>query len=205
MAENYIFDFGNVITRFYPDELTSPYIEDKVTRKNISDIVFDRLYWDKLDEASITDEEIKEDICVRVPENMRDIACRIYDDWVKNLTPVEGMERLVSDIHKSGKKLFLLSNISLKFAEEYESVKWIREVFEKFDGIVLSAPVGRVKPNRDIFEYVLETYGLNPKECLFIDDSAKNIEGAQKVGIKGYLFDGDADKLRRYILQEDKE
>ena len=199
MTENYIFDFGNVITRFYPDELTAPYISDETLRKRISDVVFDRIYWDRLDEASITDDEIKEDVCARVDDDMRDIACRIYDDWVKNLTPVEGMEKLISDIHKSGKKLFLLSNISLKFAEEYESVKWIKEVFKNFDGIVLSATVGRIKPNPDIFEYVLETYGLNPEECLFIDDSAKNIEGAESAGIKGYLFDGDAGKLRQYI------
>ena len=56
-----------------------------------------------------------------------------------------------------------------------------------------------VKPNVEIFEYILRKYNLNRNECLFIDDSEINIEGAKKANIKGYLFDGNAEKSRQYI------
>ena len=102
------------------------------------------------------------------------------------------------DIHNSGKKLFLLSNISEGFAKTYPEVKWIKELFNNFDGIVLSGTIGKAKPNKDIFEYVLEKFGLNADECLFIDDSPKNISAAKSVGIDGYIFD-DADKLREFL------
>lgn len=40
---------------------------------------------------------------------------------------------------------------------------------EETDGMVILAFVGKIKPNRDIYEYLLEKYDLNLKECVFID------------------------------------
>ena len=198
MINNYIFDFGNVLGEFYPDRLTAPFVEDEEANKRIREVVFDRLYWDKLDWGHITDDEVKEGICSRLSEEDSEIGCRVYDNWVQTMTPVKGMEKLVVDIHNSGKKLFLLSNISEGFAKTYPEVKWIKELFDNFDGIVLSGTIGKAKPNKDIFEYVLEKFGLNADECLFIDDSPKNISAAKSVGIDGYIFD-DADKLRDFL------
>ena len=76
---------------------------------------------------------------------------------------------------------------------------WIKELFSHFDGLVFSGVVELVKPNADIFEYLLKEFDLKAKDCMFIDDNAANIKGAESVGIKGYLFDGDADKLREYL------
>ena len=64
---------------------------------------------------------------------------------------------------------------------------------------MFSGNFGMVKPNSDIFEYLIKTFNLKADECLFIDDSLKNIEGAKLVGIEGYLFDGDATKLKNYL------
>ncbi len=199
MIKNYIFDFGNVLAQFYPEHLTSPFVSDIQTRKYISDVVFDRLYWDRLDDGSITDEQVRAEIRSRVPEKLGDIACKVYDNWINTMIPVENMQQLIYDIHKSGKKLYLLSNISVGFAGSYKEVKWIKELFDCFDGIVLSGMIKMAKPDRKIFEYLLDTFDLKADECIFIDDSAKNIEGAKTVGIKGYLFDGNAQKLRNCL------
>ena len=76
---------------------------------------------------------------------------------------------------------------------------WIKELLDKFDGVVLSGKIGLTKPNKEIFEYLLNTYKLNANECLFIDDSPLNINGAKNAGIEGYVFDGDVQKLREFI------
>lgn len=199
MIKNYIFDFGNVLAEFYPDKLTAPFVYDEETKKYISEIVFDRVYWDKLDQGSITDDEVREGMRSRVPAELGDVACMVYDNWVNTLTPVKDMEQLIFDIRKTDKKLYLLSNISIGFAECYKNVKWIKELFDCFDGLVFSGVIGMVKPDRDIFEYLMKSFNLKANECLFIDDSKKNIDGAKKVGIDGYLFDGDAKKLRNYL------
>ncbi len=199
MIKNYIFDFGNVLARFNPDELTSIYIENEAYRKTVSEIVFDRLYWDRLDDGSITDDEVKEAFCKRLPKELHESACLVYDGWIGLKTPIDGMQKLVADIKAQGGKLFLLSNISIGFANNYHKNAWVNNLFSLFDGLVFSGPIGIVKPDREIFEYLLNNYYLKAEECIFIDDSPKNINGAEKVGIKGYLFDGNADKLRKAL------
>lgn len=199
MIKNYIFDFGNVLAEFYPDRLTAPFVEDAEERKVIADVVFDRLYWDKLDDGSITDDEVKEGIRSRLSGERGEVGCRVYDNWIESLTPVPGMEKLVEDIRKSGKRIYLLSNISTGFAENYGKAQWISELFSNFDGFVFSGVAELVKPNREIFEHILGKFGLEAGECLFIDDNSNNIKGAESVGIKGYLFDGDAEKLRDFL------
>ena len=199
MIKNYIFDFGNVITEFVPKKMTRPYADSDEECKVISDVVFDRLYWDRLDNGTITDEEVKDGIRSRLPKELHQKAINTYDNWMRNMEPICGMQKLVADISESGAKLFLLSNISIQFANGYVSVPWIKEVFDKFAGLVFSGPIGLLKPNKEIFEYLMNKYGLKPEECMFIDDTKKNVEGAEAVGIKGYLFDGDAQKLREYI------
>jgi len=199
LIKNYIFDFGNVLAEFYPEGLTAPFVQDEKVCEIISNVVFDRIYWDKLDSGTITDDEVKREICSRLPEELHNTACMVYDNWVSSLTPVKDMQSLIYDIKKTDKKLYLLSNISTYFANSYNKVSWIKELFDCFDGLVFSANIGMVKPDREIFEYLLKKFNLKADECFFIDDSEKNITGAKAVGIDGYLFNGDAKKLRNYL------
>ncbi|MBO5363850.1 MAG: HAD family phosphatase [Clostridia bacterium] len=199
MIQNYIFDFGNVLANFYEEMLTEPYVPDAKLRKTISEVVFDRAYWDRLDDGSITDEEVRTEIRRRLPEEHWELGCLVYDSWVKTLTPVPGMEKLVFDLKKAGKKLYLLSNISIGFAESYREVPWLEKLLGCFDGVVFSGMIAMVKPNREIFTYLLDTYSLKPEECLFVDDRKENLQGAETAGIRGYLFQGDAEKLRKYL------
>ena len=199
MIKNYIFDFGNVLAEFYPHRLTAPFVEDEAEREIIAEVVFDRLYWDKLDDGSITDDEVREGIRSRLQGERGEVGCRVYDNWIESLTPVPGMEKLVEDIRKSGEGIYLLSNISTGFAENYQNTQWINKLFSNFDGLVFSGVAELVKPNREIFEHILGRFGLVAEECLFIDDNVANIEGAKAVGIQTYLFDGDAEKLRAFL------
>jgi epoxide hydrolase-like predicted phosphatase len=65
----------------------------------------------------------------------------------------------------------------------------VREKFEDaFDKMIISAEVGAAKPEPKIFQIALEQFGVSPKEAVFLDDFAVNIEGCEKVGMKGILF-----------------
>lgn len=197
--KNYIFDLGNVLVQFDPIALTAPYVQDPDTRELISQTAFDRLYWDRLDLGTITDEELKAACHTRLPRNLHGLCDNAYDHWVENLTPFPGMQELLLDVKAAGNRIFLLSNISIGFTEQYRQVPMLRELLSHFDGLVFSGPLGIVKPSKEIFLHLLETYGLQPEETIFIDDSAKNVAGAQAVGIHGYHFDGDTAKLRNYL------
>ena len=196
MIKNYIFDFGNVLVRFDPDYMTAAYVTDPAAAAQISPVVFDRLYWDPLDWGGITDEALKAACHSRLPEELHALADEVYDRWMENLPFIDGMPQLVKDIKATGGKLFLLSNVSIGFAQNWHTVPHLRELFSIFDGLVFSGPLGIIKPSRDIFRHVMTTYNLKEEDCIFIDDSEKNIRGAENAGIRGYLFDGNVCKLR---------
>ena len=65
----------------------------------------------------------------------------------------------------------------------------VREKFDDaFDKMIISAEVGAMKPEPKIFQVALEQFGVKPKEAIFVDDFYVNIEGCEKVGIKGIHF-----------------
>ena len=65
----------------------------------------------------------------------------------------------------------------------------VREKMEDaFDHIVISAEVGVAKPEAKIFQIALKQAGVSPNEAVFVDDFYVNIEGCEKVGIKGIHF-----------------
>jgi putative hydrolase of the HAD superfamily len=65
----------------------------------------------------------------------------------------------------------------------------IREKMDDaFDYIIISAEVGVAKPDPKIFQIALEQAGAKPKEAVFVDDFYVNIEGCEKVGMKGIHF-----------------
>ena len=200
MTKNYIFDFGQVIVRFDTYFMTSVHVKETENIKLVEQVVFDRLYWDKLDAGTITDTQVKEGICSRLPYKLHKAACLVYDNWYYNLPFVNGMVELLSEIKAGGGKLYLLSNISKGFAENYKNVMALKSLFEIFDGLVFSAPIGLTKPDKEIFDHILLKYDLKPEETVFIDDNINNILGARASGIKGYLFDGDVSRLRGELV-----
>ncbi len=65
----------------------------------------------------------------------------------------------------------------------------LRQIIDKFkldrlfDHIIISGEVGSVKPHHEIYQEALKQSGCDPKDVVFTDDRASNIEGAQRVGI----------------------
>jgi len=65
----------------------------------------------------------------------------------------------------------------------------VREKFDDaFDRMIISAEVGAAKPEAQIFQIALEQFGVRPNEAVFVDDFQVNIEGCEKVGMKGIHF-----------------
>jgi HAD superfamily hydrolase (TIGR01509 family) len=59
---------------------------------------------------------------------------------------------------------------------------------DTFDPIVISAEIGRAKPDPEIYHLALKQAQVLPNEAVFVDDSPVNIEGSEKVGMQGILF-----------------
>ena len=81
--------------------------------------------------------------------------------------------------------LYILSNIT---EESYEYVKSSIPLEEIFEGGVYSYQENVLKPDKRIYEIIVNRYHLNPEETLFFDDRQRNVDAACEIGIKGVLF-----------------
>lgn len=70
-----------------------------------------------------------------------------------------------------------------------------------FDKCYLSFQIGCAKPDREIFDFIVEDSGMIPSETLFLDDGKSNIEIASKLGFKTYLVDQTED-LRKVFTDK---
>ena len=194
--KNVVFDFGQVMVYFNPKYMVGVYVSDKDDAALLEEVVFDRLYWDRLDAGTITDEETLAECHKRLPERLWDVADKIYYNWIYNIPEVEGMKDLVSYLKNTYKvKICLLSNISRYFADHSGEIDCLKE----FDKIVMTGYLGIVKPHKEIFDYLCDYCEIKAEESIFIDDNKANIAGADAYGINTYLFDGDAKKLKNYL------
>ena len=78
MIKNVVFDFGQVLVHFIPADMVEKYVTDPADSALLQEVVFDRLYWDKLDAGTITDEEVLTAVQARLPERLWSVACEIY-------------------------------------------------------------------------------------------------------------------------------
>ena len=85
-------------------------------------------------------------------------------------------------------RCYILSNISQPSYEHNAEV--FSEIFSCFapERVYTPSRAGALKPDPHIFESFLAEYDLQPHECLFIDDTQKNVAAAQLIGIDAVLF-----------------
>ena len=91
----------------------------------------------------------------------------------------------ISSLKDKGYNLYILSNIT---KDSYEYVNETVDISKIFNGGVYSYQEGLVKPDRRIYELIVNKYNLNKEETMFFDDKQKNIDAANEFGIKGVLF-----------------
>ena len=158
------------------------------------------LFWEEYDRGASTLGEVT-DMLARTTGCPREKCERFLLLSIDMQEPVAPTERLVGDLKAAGYRLYVLSNMSREF------IAFLRRfpVYRLFDGEVVSCEEGTVKPEPRIYEILLERYGLDPAETLFIDDRAANIVAAEGLGIAGYLFDhrnpaAACGELRRRLL-----
>lgn len=82
-------------------------------------------------------------------------------------------------------RIGLLSNVGRGFIDDLFTQSELDELFET---VVLSNEVGLAKPSPDIFRLTAERLGLSTDECVMIDDSINNIDGAKAVGMQGIVY-----------------
>jgi putative hydrolase of the HAD superfamily len=120
----------------------------------------------------------------------------LHEEWRRAQRAIEPNLQLVRDL-QSAYKLSILSNADLSLRGRLEGDIGIHHLF---DDVVCSAEVGMAKPEAGIYELAAERLGLEPDECVFVDDLDTNVEAARQVGMRAVLFRVDkGDDLRAQL------
>lgn len=97
---------------------------------------------------------------------------------------------LARKLKAKGYNLFILSNNFRERTKYYdENFKFLRELFKN---VYYSWQTGFVKPDAQAFQLILKENSLKPEECLYFDDSEKNIEVAKELGIQAQIFNDES-------------
>lgn len=95
----------------------------------------------------------------------------------------------VRDVRAAGVPVALCTNAPRDLDDDLAQLGLV----EEFDAVVNSAVVGAAKPTPDYFKAACLAVRTVPRLCLFVDDSHRNVEGARRVGIAAYRWNGVVD------------
>ena len=197
MIKNLLLDLGNVTLLYDPQAMTAPWVTNEADRDEIARALFLHPDWGKGDDGSLTEAQLHENARRRLPDRLHPALSNVIAHWPEYMTPLPGAEEFLREMKARGLKLYILSNAPTRYAD----FKGNYPILKLFDGEVISALIGRAKPARSFFEYALSSFGLNASECLFVDDLAHNVAGAEACGIEAIVFHGDFAALRALIEQ----
>lgn len=193
--KNIIFDMGRVLLQFDPYVSLNTYCENEEDKAIIYKELFCGPEWIMGDEGKITNGQRFLLVKERVPERLHPTLKLVVENWEMCMKPVEGALEFYSLVKEKGYHTFVLSNACNRFYGYFPRFYDMKS----FDGVVVSSDVKMIKPNPAIYEYILQTYHLQPSECLFIDDLEENIEAARKAGMKGFVFQNNYKDIKDFL------
>jgi putative hydrolase of the HAD superfamily len=192
---NIVFDLGGVVFSWHPERVIRHVFEDPQEQELVRSEIFEHSDWVELDRGTIAlDQAIVRGISrTGLP---RPEVEKLLQSVPQFLTPIEETIELIREIRGSDNSLFVLSNMH---AASISHLEERYEIWNLFDGIVISSRIQMVKPEIEIYEYLLTTFGLSAAETVFIDDLNENLEAASEIGINTIRF-MDAGQCRQALV-----
>ncbi len=181
-VKNLIFDIGNVLIGFRPEEMLKEYGMSEEKQKEFAEKIFMDEIWKEFDLENIPYQAVVDRYVEKYPELKEEIA------WVFSHTELMPIyrPRVWEKLHllkEDGYHIYLLTNYS---SELMKSHLTLADFWKDIDGMVASYQLHVVKPDPVIYRTLLEKYQLKAEECVFFDDMASNVEGAKAVGIEAH-------------------
>lgn len=179
-----IFDFGGVLIEWDPRNLYRQlFRQPEQMEQFLAEVNFS--YWNLQFDKGVPFAEGIAYLSAQFPHYATHIHA-LGTRWEETLGgSIRGTVDILRELQRAEIPLYALSNWS---AETFPIARRKFDFFDAFREIVLSGAVGMVKPERGIFELMLQKIGRPAHECLFIDDAAANIEQADKMGFHTVHF-----------------
>jgi putative hydrolase of the HAD superfamily len=179
-----VFDFGNVVGWFSHRQAAEQLAAfGEASADEILAYLFTGPLEDDYESGRINSATFIEHVCrtSRLSCTPEEFALAYSDMFTPNDTVCSLLPRL-----KSRYRLLLLSNTTELHSRHF--LAQFGEHMQWFDHLVLSHQVGLRKPQAGIYEHCRKLVGCRSEECVFIDDVAANVAGAQACGWQGIVY-----------------
>lgn len=201
MIKNVVFDIGMVLIGFSWREC--------MRDCGIDEKYFDRIgratvlspNWNELDRGVLDENEILERF-VKSDRELEDDIRKFFAHVTDSMPPFDYSEGWLRSVRERGYKVYILSNFSnYNFNVNVPRYTFLKET----DGKIISYVYKCIKPEKEIYLHLLNEYGLNAEECVFIDDRDDNIAAAEALGFHGIVFKSyeDANKKLNELLAKE--
>lgn len=185
MIKNVIFDLGNVVLKLKWNVVLDKYSDNQEDKELLNKVIFESEEWQKLDEGTIKKQDAINIMISKLPQRLHNSCIGIMRDWQEGFVINTQILEFINTLKNNGYHTYILSNAPLDVPVYLEKAN----LNKYFDGKIISAEEKLAKPDKKIYELILNRFSLVPNECLFLDDKPENINGAISCGINGYVFD----------------
>jgi putative hydrolase of the HAD superfamily len=184
VARNIIFDLGGVVLEWSPDAILHRYYADPDLRAAMKPAVFEHPDWLHMDRGTLSEADVLANLQQRTGRPTAELR-GLFDAVRQSLRPKPDTLALLERLAQRQVPLYCLSNMP------DSTFAFLRDQYEfwpVFKGIVISGQIKMMKPEREIFEYLLRRYELSASDTIFVDDNQPNVDAARSLGLHAVLF-----------------
>ena len=182
MINTVIFDIGKVLAGYGWEKYLRGIAPEEEAYRAVEQAVFLSPDWVEHDKGLLTEEEEIRDFISNAPE--KEIR-QTYENLGECVWKLDYALPWVQELKSRGFCVFALSNWPKHI---YDQRKDKLDFLDLMDGYILSYQEHVIKPDPAAFRLLLERYRIEPEKAVFIDDTLKNIEAAERLGIHGIHF-----------------
>jgi 2-haloacid dehalogenase len=181
---NIVFDLGKVLIEWDPRHVYRQVFADPVKMEWFLDTVCTH-DWNLAQDAGRSFDEGVIEATARFPDYAAEIA--IYRDRWMEMVPgaIEGSVAILEELHGKGVPLYAITNWN---SDTFRATRDRFEFLKLFRDTVVSGDEKLIKPDPAIFHLLARRNGIDLTDSLFIDDSLKNVVGAEAVGMTAHHF-----------------
>lgn len=185
MIKNIIFDVGMVLVDFCWKDLMKQLGFVGEVFEAVADATVCTPEWNEYDRSAKTDEELLDGFKEKAKEAAPQVQL-FWDNMSGMIRQYPYAKSWITALKEAGYQVYILSNYARRTYELTKSDGL--DFLPLADGAVFSFETGFIKPEKEIYHFIMDKYGLNPKECVFIDDNLANLAYPEKIGWSTVLF-----------------
>ncbi len=183
--KNIVFDVGNVIVRWAPPEIVRLTFGDVASAEQLTNSIFQSEIWLNLNKGFILEAEAKSQYQATI--GLSKLECERLFYYIKQTQLlIFGSVELLKRVKASGYKVYALTD---NVHEIVAHLKSTYSFWDLFDSATVSADLGLLKPQVEIYQALLTQNKIEASETVFIDDMLYNVKGAEAVGISAIQFE----------------